>query len=299
MPSVYKNISENKRKTWIVMLLFMVVFVTFGWFIGEYYYGGYGYSFIGVAFIFSGISSLVSYYFSDKMVLGISKAQKLPKDESPQLHDLVENMCIASGQKTIPEIYIIYDSAPNAFATGRSPEHSAMCFTTGLIHKLDKRELEGVIAHELSHIQNYDILLMSVVSIMVGTITLVADFLSRGVLYGRRRRSSSSSGPLAIVGLVLIILSPIIATLIKLAISRKREFLADASAVMKTRYPKGLADALAKIATDTEPLEAANGATAHLYISNPLKNDKHPSIFAKLFNTHPPVDDRIKRLMEM
>lgn len=299
MPSVYKNISENKKKTWLIMAIFMVVIVLFAWFIGEFYFEGAGVPFIGIAFIFSGISSFVSYYFSDKMVLAISKAKKAPKDEFSQLYDLVENMCIASGQKKVPEIYVIYDSAPNAFATGRSPEHCVMCFTTGLIYKLDKRELEGVIAHELSHIQNYDILLMSVVSILVGTVTLVADALSRGVLYGKRRKSNSSSGPFAIIGLILVLVSPIIASLIKLAISRKREYLADASAVMKTRYPKGLADALAEIATDTEPLEAANGATAHLYISNPLKNNKGSNTFAKLFNTHPPVNERIKRLMSM
>ena len=299
MPSVYKNISENKRKTWVVMALFMVVFVAFGWAVGEFYFDGYGYSFIGGAFIFSGISSLISYYYSDKMVLRISKAKKLPKNELPQLHNLVENMCIVSGQKTIPEIYVINDSAPNAFATGRSPEHSVICFTTGIIQKLDKRELEGVVAHELSHIQNYDILLMSVVSILVGTITLVGDVLSRSLFYGRRRRSSGSSGLLAIIGLVLLILSPIIAILIKLAISRKREFLADASAVMKTRYPKGLADALEKISADREPLETANGATAHLYISNPLKNNRRSSFIGRLFNTHPPVEERIKRLMGM
>lgn len=299
--SVYSHIDENKRKTYIVIALFMVIVSFIGWFFGEYYFEGSGAFFVGVAMIFSGISSLVTYYNSDKMVLAISGAKEVTKNQAPELHNLVENMCIATGQKVQPKIYIIDDTAPNAFATGRNPEHSVICFTTGILQKLEKRELEGVVAHELSHILNYDILLMSVVSILVGTVTLLADWFTRGMFYGSRKRSSKSgnSGLLFFVGIVLVILSPLIATLIKLAISRNREYLADASAVMMTRYPDGLANALRKISSDPEILEAANGATAHLYISNPLKGQKGGNWFANLFNTHPPVEERIGRLLNM
>jgi heat shock protein HtpX len=298
MQSVYSHIDKNKRTTLIVMICFAAIITFIGWFVGQYYFEGSGVAFVGFALIFSGITSFISYYNSDKMVLAISGAKEVPFEVSPDLHKLVDNMCIASGLPK-PKIYMIDDSAPNAFATGRDPEHAVLCFTTGIVHKLEKRELEGVIAHELSHIQNYDILLMSVVSILVGSVTLLADWFSRGMFYGGRKKSSKSSGGiLMIVGLVLIILSPIIATLIKLAISRNREFLADASAVMLTRHPKGLTDALIKISSDKDILEAANGATAHLYISNPLKG-KSNGMFANLFNTHPPVEERINRLQGM
>uniref|UniRef100_A0A7C4TQ02 Protease HtpX homolog n=1 Tax=candidate division WWE3 bacterium TaxID=2053526 RepID=A0A7C4TQ02_UNCKA len=273
-----------------------------GWFVGEYFFEGSGGSFIGFALIFSGISSFISYYNSGKIVLAISGAKEVLYNNAPDLHKLVENMCIAGGVKKMPKIYIIEDTAPNAFATGRNPEHAVICFTTGILSKLEKRELEGVIAHELSHIANYDILLMSIVSILVGTITLVADWFTRGVFYGGGRRRDSDSGIngiVVLIGVFFMILSPIIATLIKLAVSRKREYLADASAVMLTRYPEGLANALKKISNDHEVLEAANGATAHLYIANPLKGGAHFGFLASLFNTHPPVEERINRLLSM
>ncbi len=297
MNSVYSHIDQNKKATYFVMIGFILIISFIGWFIGEYYVGGYGVSFVGLALIFSGISSLISYYNSDKIVLAISGAKELPVEHSPDLHKLVDNMCIASGLPK-PRIYLIQDTAPNAFATGRDPEHAVICFTSGILQKLEKRELEGVIAHELSHIQNYDILLMSIVSILVGSITLIADWFTRGMFYGKRKRDSDINGAVLLIGLAFVILSPIIATLIKLAISRNREFLADASAVMMTRYPKGLSDALIKISSDTEILEAANGATAHMYIANPLKGNRSGGI-SKLFNTHPPVEDRISRLNSM
>jgi len=189
----------------------------------------------------------------------------------------------------------------NAFATGRDPEHSVICFTTGMISSLEKRELEGVTAHELSHIGNYDIRLMSIVSVLVGTVTLLADWFTRGMFYGKRSRSNNSSelsGIILIFGLIFMILSPIIATFIKLAVSRNREYLADSSAALITRYPAGLASALRKLSQDQEILEAANGATAHLYISNPLRSDLSGKI-AQLFNTHPPIEERIRRLESM
>ncbi len=303
MQSVYSHIDQNKRATVVVMSVFIIMISFIGWFFGEFYFDGSGASFIGMALIVSGITSFISYYNSDKIVLAISGAHEVKREQAPDLHNLVENMCIAAGLKKIPRIYMINDTAPNAFATGRDPDHAVICFTSGIVQKLDKRELEGVVAHELAHIINYDILLMSIVSILVGTITLIVDWFSRGLFYGShsRRRSDSGSnlnGILILIAIVFVILSPLIATIIKLAISRKREFLADASAVMLTRNPDGLANALAKISSDGEILEAANGATAHLYISNPLKGD-HNTFFASLFNTHPPIKERINRLLSM
>ena len=202
----------------------------------------------------------------------------------------------------MPKIYIINDSAPNAFATGRDPNHSVVCVTTGILDKLDKIELEGVIAHELSHVRNYDIRLMAIVVILVGLVALLADIFMRSLWYGGNRRrddKGSSQGIFLLIGIILAILSPLIATLIQLAVSRKREFLADASGALLTRYPEGLASALEKISADKEPLEVANNATAHLYIANPFKGKIQGSWFSNLFNTHPPIEERIKILRSM
>lgn len=299
MASLYTQIDKNKQNTVLIIALFISIIAAIGWFIGEFYFQGSGVFFIGMALIISGITSFISYYNSDKMVLAISRAKEVTPTENPYLHDLVENIGIASGLPK-PKIYIIDDTAMNAFATGRDPNHAVICFTSGIVQLLDKRELEGVIAHEMSHIGNYDIRFTTIVSILVGSITLIADFFTRGMFYGsggRRSRSGSGGGILMLIGIVLIILSPIIATLIRLALSRQREYLADATAAMITRYPKGLADALVKLSMDSEILEAANGATAHLYISNPLKGD-HGGWIAQMFSTHPPVQERIKRLLE-
>ncbi len=297
MASIYTHIADNKRDTWLIMFLFIAIISAIGWVFGEIYAGD-GLFILGFALIFSGIASFFSYYNSDKIVLALSNAKKVTEAEAPQLHALVENMSIASGLPK-PKIYVIEDSAMNAFATGRDPEHGVICFTTGIIQNLEKRELEGVIAHEMSHIGNYDIRLMSIVSVLVGSIALLADWFTHGMFYGSRRRDSNRGGGiLMIVGLVLIILSPIIATLIKMAVSRKREYLADSTAAMITRYPQGLANALRKLSEDREVLEAANGATAHLYISNPLKGGGR-STLASLFSTHPPIEERIRRLESM
>ncbi len=282
------------------MALFIAIVSAIGWFVGEYYFEGAGFSFVGFALIFAGISSFVSYYHSDKIVLAISRAKEVKESDNQYLYRLVENLCIGAGLPK-PKIYMIEDSAMNAFATGRDPEHAVMCFTSGIVEGLEKLELEGVIAHELCHIGNYDIRLMSIVSVLVGTVTLLADLFTRGIFYGggrRRGKSSGGGGVLLVAGLILVILSPIIAQLIKLAVGRKREFLADASAALLTRYPDGLAGALRKISMDRETLEVANGATAHLYIANPLKGRGKGGI-ANLLNTHPPVDERIKRLEDM
>jgi len=256
--------------------------------------------FSGFALIIAGIMNFIAYYNSDKMVMAISQAKQIQKKDNPTLFRTVENLTIASGLP-MPKIYIIDDTAPNAFATGRDPNHAAIAFTTGILSKLNKLELEGVTAHELSHVGNYDTRLMSVVSILVGTVALAADFFLRMSFYSRRDRDrEGGSGIFLVLGIVMAILAPIVAMLIQLAISRKREYLADASGTLITRNPDSLADALLKLSKDTEPLEAANKATAHLYIVNPLKNRKDAiGWFAGLFNTHPPIEERVKKLRTM
>lgn len=297
--NIYNRIAENKRQTVIIMLAFTAIVSAVAYFAGQYFGEASGTAFMGFALIFSGVSGFISYYSSDKIVLAISGAKEVKEADNPYIHKLVDNLCIGSGLPK-PKIYVINDTAMNAFATGRDPDHAVICYTTGIIDRLDKLELEGVTAHELSHIGNYDIRLMSIVSVLVGSIALLADWFTRGMFYGRGRKSdrSEGSGILMLVGLVLIVLSPIIASLIKLALSRSREYLADSSAALLTRYPKGLADALRKISSDKEVLEAANGATAHLYVTNPLKGEQ-VSFMANIFSTHPPVADRIKKLEEM
>ena len=299
MPNVYQNISSNKRDTVVIFTLFTAIIFAICWFIGEYFTEGGGASLLGLAFIFSGLSGLFSYFNSDKVILAVSGAKELKYEDAPEVHKLVENMSIASGIPK-PKIYVINDSSMNAFATGRDPQHSVICFTTGIIQRLEKRELEGVIAHEMSHIGNYDIRLMSIVSILVGGISLLADWFTRGFFFRGRRRNDDSyvSVIILLVGVILILLSPLIATLIKLAISRKREYLADSTAALITRYPKGLADALRKISQDTEVLETANSATAHLYISDPVRGKKKNKL-SSFFDTHPPVEERIRRLESM
>lgn len=296
--NIYSQINSNKLKTWLIMTLFIAFITSLLYVYGKA--GGYGLSFAGIALIISGIMSFASYYYSDKMILGMSGAKQIKKSDNPKLFRIVENLCIAAGLP-MPKVYIINDSAPNAFATGRDPKHAVICATTGIVDKLSETELEGVVAHELSHIGNYDIRVMSVVSILVGLVALLADFFMRSMWFSSRNRDDKNSQTQAIflvIGIALAILSPIIATLIQLAVSRKREFLADASGALLTRYPEGLASALEKISKDKEPLEAANNATAHLYITNPLKNTKG-HLFSGLFNTHPPIEERIKILRSM
>jgi len=296
--TIYTQIDANKRKTRLIMALFIIFISLIGYIFGRIY--GSGLSGFGVALIISGVMSFFSYYYSDKVVLLLSSAKQIHEKDNPHFFHTVENLCIGSGLP-MPKIYIIEDTAPNAFATGRDPEHAVLVATTGLLQKLEKLELEGVVAHELSHIKNYDIRLMSIVVILVGVISLLADWFIRSFWWsgGRRRERRGRGGNIGFillaVGIVLAILSPVIATLLKLAISRNREYLADASAALLTRYPDGLASALEKIATDKEPLEAANAGTAHLYIVNPLKSD----IMHNLFSTHPPVGERIQRLRAM
>jgi len=242
--------------------------------------------------------SLITFYGGHKMVLGISHAKPVDRKENPYLANVVEGLAIAAGVPA-PKAYIIEDSAPNAFATGRSPENSAIAVTTGLLDKLNRLELEGVIGHEMSHIKNYDIRYATLVVLLVGTVALLSDWMRRSFFYrGRRSRKGGAGGGIIILlALLLAILAPIVAQLIRLAISRQREYLADANGAHLTRYPEGLASALEKISKDKELLEVANKATAHLYIINPLL--EHRGKLNDLFSTHPPVKDRIKRLRSM
>lgn len=297
--SIYTHIAKNKRDTFFIMLSFIIIISAIGWLIGEFWAGD-GVFFTGIALVFSGLSSFFSYYYSDKLVLNIVKAQEVKPEDSEYLHNLVENLSIASGLPK-PKIYITPDRALNAFATGRDPEHAVICVTQGIVETLDKRELEGVLAHEMSHIGNYDIRLMSIVTVLVGTVALMSDWFTRGIVWGGGSRRSNSrsdgggSGIMLIVGILLLVLSPIVATLIKLAVSRNREYLADATGAMITRNPHALASALTKISQSPMELAHAHNATAHMYISNPFKNGQ----LANLFSTHPPAQERIRRLMSM
>ena len=297
---VYSEISSNKRKTALFMTGFFVLIVGLGW---AFSYTTDEPLLLPFAVGLSIFMSFFSYYFSDKIVLSMSGAREIKRTEDPELYRTVENLSIAAGLPT-PKIYLIEDTAPNAFATGRDPKHAVVAITTGLRTKLTKTELEGVMAHELSHIGNYDIRLSTIIVVLVGVVTLLADWMFRVSFYGRRRNNNENGGGiLALIAIVLALLSPIAATLIQLAISRKREYLADASGVLLTRYPQGLASALQKIAADQEPLEVANKATAHLYIVNPLKEHVHSGSqigwFAQMFLTHPPIPDRIDKLNKM
>jgi len=295
MKNVYELVDANKRKSNLVIILF-IAFVTAAGYLMAYSFG-YDLSLVGFALIISGLISFASFYYSDKIILGISKAIPATRKGHFQFYTVTENLCLVA-RIPQPKLFVINDTAMNAFATGRDPEHAVVVATTGLLQRLNRTELEGVVAHELSHVKNFDIRLMGIVTVLVGMITLLADILLRTRIRGSKRNDSGQLGAIIfIIGLILALLSPLIANLIKLAISRHREFLADASAAKLTRYPAGLASALKKISQDKEPLEAANKATAHLYISNPLKNT-HGTIgwFAKAFNTHPPVEERIKAL---
>ena len=299
--TAWDHVSGNVFKTWLIMFLFSIFTVGIVYIFAR----GFGYdqasalSFVGLSFIIAGIMNFVSYFWSDKIVLGVSGAKQIDLKSHPQLFRTVENLCIAAGLP-LPKIYIIEDSAPNAFATGRDPKHAAIAFTTGILEKLNKQELEGVTAHELSHVGNRDTLVMAVVSVLVGTIALLADFFMRSMWYGGRDNDSKGNNTIFLVlAIVAAILAPIVATMIQLAVSRRREFLADASGALLTRYPQGLASALQKISGDKEALEVANRGTAHLYIVNPLKGKQAGEWLAGLFNTHPSLEARIKALREM
>lgn len=299
---MYEQITRNKWRSFFLVLFFLCLVFAISWAFGEV--TGWGTQGLIIAAVIAVAMTFGSYYASDKIVLAISRARPVKKEEYPYLYNVAEGLAIAAGLPK-PRCYVIDDTAPNAFASGRNPENSVIVVTTGLLQKLNRTELEGVIAHEMSHIKNYDVLVQTLAVVMVGVVALLSDWTLRTFFWGggrRRSRDRSSGGGNAaavflVVALVLAILSPIIAQLLRLAISRKREFLADASGALLTRYPPGLASALKKLSEDKEPLEAANKATAHLYIVNPLKDFKGK--VNKLFSTHPPIEERIAALEKM
>ena len=294
MATIYTQADKNTRLTWIYITGFLIFVI------------GVGYVFAGamnnsailaVAVVFSALMSFASYWWSDKIVLAMSGAREVTHGNAKEIYHIVENLCITAGLP-VPRIYVIQDPSPNAFATGRDSEHAVVCLTTGIIEKLEKKELEGVIAHELSHIGNRDILLSTVIVILVGFVALMADWFRRWAWFGGGD-DDRDRGQLGLIlffaGIVLSILAPIAAMLIQLAISRKREFLADADGALLTRYPEGLASALEKISADPVPMRHANRATAHLFIANPFRGKK----ISNLFQTHPPIVERVKALRGM
>ena len=293
MPTLYTHKDSNIRRTWLLIGFFLIFIIGLGWV--------FSYQFqtpiiLLVAVIFSTLMSLTSYWYSDKIVLTISKAKEIKREENRELYRIVENLCITAGLP-LPKIYIINEMSPNAFATGRNPKNAVIAVTRGLLEKLEKNELEGVIAHELSHVGNRDILLQTVVVILVGLVALLSDWFLRWSFFGRRNSDNKGQigAIMAVAGIVLALLSPLIALLLQMSISRKREFLADASGSLLTRYPEGLARALEKISQDSTELKVANKATAHMYISNPFKGKK----IRKMFMTHPSVEERTKALRGM
>ncbi|MBU4466737.1 M48 family metallopeptidase [Patescibacteria group bacterium] len=292
--TIYTQADSNIRKTWFLLGMFLVLVIGLGYFF-SYYYDNLAILYIAVGF--SVLQSVISYWYSDKIILAMTRAKEVDHQENPELYHLLENLTIASGLPQ-PKFYLLEESQPNAFATGRDPNHAAIVVTRGLLEKLEKPELEGVLAHELSHVGNRDSLVMTVTVILVGIISMMANMFFRiGRIGGRSSDSDSkSSGALALVGLVAVILTPIAATLVQLAISRKREFLADASGALLTRYPEGLARALEKISQDSSPLRVANNSTAHLFIVSPFRGKQTIGWLAKLFSTHPPIKERIAAL---
>ena len=299
--NIYSQISSNRWRTWLIMVLFIIFITAIGYVFGKA--SGYGLSFAGIALMLAGVMSWGSYYFSDQLVIATSGAHSLKKSDDPELFHLVENLAIGDGLP-MPKIYMMEEAAPNAFATGRDPKHGVVVVTRGLREMMSKSELEGVLAHEMSHVKNLDTRLMGVVAILVGFVAILADMFMRSLWWGGMRRDNDREGNqldmiFLVLGIVFAILSPIAATLIQLAISRKREFLADASAALLTRYPEGLANALEKLAKDHRPTLGATNATAHLFIENPFEGKSAKTWFAGLFDTHPPIEERIKILRSM
>ena len=292
MTNLYTHQSQNVTKTWLLMAMFFAVVIALGWTFSAYYNDP---TILYFFIIFSVLMNFFSNWFSDKIVLKLAGAKEAKREEYFDLYTSVENLAITAGLP-MPKVYVIDDPAPNAFATGRDKNHAVVAATTGLLKILDKTELEGVIAHELSHIGNKDMLLSTVIVVLVGFVSILSDVFRRNLFFSSRDSNDNKAGGiLMIIGIVLSILAPIFTTLIQLAISRKREFLADASGALLTRYPDGLANALRKISQYSQPMKAQSGAIAHLYISNP-KGSKLGQKVGSLFATHPPVEDRIRAL---
>ncbi|MFH1979162.1 MAG: M48 family metallopeptidase [Patescibacteria group bacterium] len=292
--NLYKEQDSNIRRTWLLFTVFLLIIIGVGWVFSRIY----GNPSILVLFVvISVLMSFFSYWFSDKIVLKISKAKKVERADNRELYNILENLSIAAGLPT-PRLYLIDEQAPNAFATGRNPEKAVIAVTSGLLGKLDRSELEGVLAHELAHVGNRDMLLATVAVVLVGFVALLSDFFLRSMFWGRiggDRDRGQAGAILIIIGIALAILAPIATSLIQLAISRKREYLADASGALLTRYPEGLASALEKISKDSTPLKVANKATNHLWVSDPRRYAFGKKV-SGLFMTHPPMEERIKRL---
>jgi len=301
MATAYSEIASNKRKTYLLMFFFtlFVMVIAYIFTVALGFRTDSAIALLSAVFGFSILANVGSFYYSDKLVIALSGAKPIGKKDVPELYNAIENLTIAAGLP-MPKVYIIDDPAPNAFATGRDPNHSAVAVTSGLLEKVDRLELEGVLAHELSHVKNYDMRLMTVVVVLVGVIAWLSYIFTRMLWFGGNDREERGGNPFVLIfAVVAAILSPIAAQLIKLAISRKRELLADSSAVVLTRNPEGLATALEKISAYKKPVKNASGATAHLYISNPLGSKEFSGFLAGLFDTHPPIEQRIKILRSM
>lgn len=294
---MYKQIAENKRRTVYLFVFFFIFILLIGWAL-SYLYNSPGIFYIAI--VIAVIQSWISYFFSESITLAVSGANEAPREEYLDLHRIVENLSITAGLQK-PKIYVIDDPAPNAFATGRDEKHASIAVTTGLLEIMDHKELEGVLAHELSHVGNRDILISTVAVTLVGVVTLVSDIFLRSWWWrGRDDRNRNDGGYLVLIGILLAILAPLFAKLIELAVSRKREYLADASGVLLTRYPEGLASALEKLEQYERPMRRINRATAHLYINEPYgQKEENQSWFMTIFSTHPPLSDRINKLREM
>ena len=298
---MYDDIRNNKIKTGVIVAIFLVVITLIVYYVCMTF--DLGPISIVIAIVFSIATSWASYYYSDKIVLSVNRAHPANEEQYQKLNNILDGLMVSSGLQHRPRLYVVDDSQPNAFATGRNPENSVICVTTGLLNKMDYYELEGVIAHELSHIKNYDIRLSAVVSVMVGFIVILADWVSRALFWGAGDRDNDSKGNpiLMLVGLLCLILAPIFGQLMQLALSRRREYLADASAVELTRNPDGLVSALQKLDADTNELKTANNATAYMYIVNPFKANAKDGKKKKtsLFSTHPSIDDRIEAIRNL
>lgn len=298
--TLYSQKESNIRKTWLLLILFLIVVIGVGWVFAQIYNSP---AILYFAVIFAVLMNIISYWYSDKIVLKMTRAIPIEKKNASELYNIVENLSITAGLP-MPKIYLIRESQPNAFATGRNPEHAVVAVTEGLLEKLNRSELEGVLAHELSHIGNRDMLISTMVIVLVGFISILSDLFLRSFFFrrfgGHRDRERGQIGAiLMLIGIILAILAPIAATLIRLAISRKREFLADTSGALLTRYPEGLASALEKISADKVPMKVANNTTAHLWLASPFKEKKEIHWLHRLFMTHPPIEERIKALRDL
>lgn len=299
---LYKQISRNQRRSFVLIAAFVLLVMAVAFALEAV--TGFGTTGIILALAFSGVMAFTSYFWSDRIALSMSRAQEVSPEEQPRLHNLVEGLCIAAGLPK-PRVYVVNDPAPNAFATGRDPRHAAVAVTTGLLEKMNRIELEGVLAHELSHIKNYDVLVSTIAVVLVGAVVLISDWTLRFLWFGggRSRDNDSRGGagaPIALLGLALLVVAPIFARLMHFAVSRRRESLADASAVQLTRYPPGLVAALRKLADDGTVVSSGSRGTAHLWIESPLDRKSSKGAWLnRMFDTHPPIEERIRALQDM